>query len=122
MGYTHGLSGGSGVLTGSSVDQINFSANHQLGRIWSGQVNLGYAHNAPIASVAQTNSQDFNTWTFGGGVNRAVGRNASFAVAYNLNLDKTNLPGCLGSECSSSQTIQYVTLNFQWHARPHVLP
>jgi hypothetical protein len=122
LGYTHGLSGGSGVLIGSSVDQINVGADHRLGRIWSGQVNMGYAHNAPIVSIAHTSSQSYTTWTAGGGVSRAAGRNASFAIAYNATINDFNLPGCAGSACSSSQTYQYVTINFQWHTRPFVLP
>ena len=106
MGYTHGISGGSGVLTGSTVDQLNFSANHQLGRIWSGQVNMGYAHNTPIEGFRQT-SQDYNTWNFGGGVNRPLGRNATLRIAYNANCDKTTaIGGCVGANCSSNQTYQ----------------
>ena len=52
--FSHGISGGSGVLTGSTVDQLNFGANHKLGRIWSGQVNMGYAHNTPIEGFGTT--------------------------------------------------------------------
>ena len=44
-GYFHGLTGGSGVFTGSTVDQVNFGVNHALSRVWSGQLNFGYAHN-----------------------------------------------------------------------------
>ena len=71
VGYNHGISGGSGVLAGSNVDQLNLGANHKLGRIWSGQVNMGYAHNTPIQGFGPSISQTYNTWTFGGGVNRA---------------------------------------------------
>src|SRR5215469_4197157 len=43
VGYTHGVSGGSGVLVGSTGDQLNFGASRALGRIWTGQINVGYA-------------------------------------------------------------------------------
>jgi len=121
-GYTHGISGGSGVLTGSSGDQLNFGANHKLGRIWSGQLNMGYAHNAPITNVTQTISQSFNTWTVGGGVSRALGRNATFSIAYNATIPDYGVSGCTGPGCGSSPTYHYVTINFQWHTRPFVLP
>lgn len=121
-GYTHGISGGSGVLTGSSGDQLNFGANHKLGRIWSGQLNMGYSHYTPIANVTQAISQSYNTWTVGGGVSRDLGRNATFSIAYNATIPDYGVSGCTGAGCNSSQTYQYVTVNFQWHTRPFVLP
>ena len=122
VGYIHGLSGGSGVLTGSSVDQVNSSATHNLGRIWTGQLNFGYAHNSPVTTIGQANNQSYNDWTAGGGVSRAAGRNATLAIAYNATINKAIQPGCVGSACSSSQTFHFITINFQWHTRPFVLP
>jgi hypothetical protein len=122
VGYNHSIFGGSGVLTGSTGDFLNFSAYRQLGRIWSGQFNVGYSHNAPITSVPQTVSQTYNTWNAGAGVSRAVGRNASLAIAYNAIPTDYGLAGCVGAACNSSQVYQYVTISFQWHTRPFVLP
>jgi hypothetical protein len=119
--YTHGISSGSGVLTGSSADQFNFGADHRLGRIWSGQMTLGYSRNAPLASAAGATTQNYNTWTVGGGVSRALGRSASFGIAYNATVPDYGVTACTGG-CGSSQTYHYVTLNFQWHTRPFILP
>jgi len=121
-GYSHGVSGGSGILIGASSDFLNFGANRKLGRIWSGQINGGYSHNAPISNGPQANSQTYNTWNAGGGVNRPIGRNASFAIAYNATVTNYALAGCVGNACSSNQTFSYITINFQWHTRPFVLP
>jgi hypothetical protein len=125
-GYSHGIFGGSGVVAGSTSDLINFGANHKLGRIWSGQINMGYAHNSPLANSPFANfpqavTQSFNTWNAGGGVYRALGRNATLAIAYNATITNYGLAGCVGAACSSSQTLQFVTVNFQWHTRPFVL-
>jgi hypothetical protein len=122
VGYTHGIAGGSGVLTGSSTDMLNFGANHKLGRIWRGQVNMGYAHNSPVSGSPQTITQSFSTWNAGGGVSRNIGRNTNFAIAYNATITDYGLPGCVGAECSASQTFNYITINFQWQTRPFVLP
>ena len=121
-GYSHGVFGGSGVLVGSTSDLINFGANHKLGRIWSGQINMGYAHNTPLPNSPQATGQNFNTWNAGGGVSRSLGRSANLAIAYNATITDYGLGGCLGAACSSSQTFQFVTVNFQWHTRPFVLP
>jgi len=122
VSFTHGLSGGSGVLTGSSSDQLNFGADRKLGRIWSGQLNMAYSHNTPITNVAGTVSQTYNTWTVGGGVNRALGRNTTFSAAYNATITDYGASGCTGTACTSSQTYNYVTLSLQWRTRPYILP
>jgi hypothetical protein len=122
VSYSHALSGGSGVLVGATGDMLNFGANRKLGRIWSGQINGGYSHSAPIANGPQTNSQTYNTWNAGGGVNRSIGRNTTFAIAYNATITDYSLVGCVGNACTSNQTFSYVTINFQWHTRPFVLP
>lgn len=122
LSYNHSVYGGSGVLTGSLGDNVNFGANRQLSRVWSGQLNVGYSRNAPIQSAPLTISQSFNTWNVGGSVSRPLGRSASLAIAYNTILTDYGLAGCVGAACSSSQMYQYVTVNFSWHTRPFVLP
>ncbi|HWY60258.1 MAG TPA: hypothetical protein VNZ03_37700 [Terriglobales bacterium] len=123
ISYSHGISGGSGVLTGSTTDLLNFGANHRLGRIWSGQVNMGYAHNTPIQGFGPSIPQTYNTWNFGGGLNRPFGRSVTFGIAYNATLTRNSTTNCTGANCSNSnQTYNYVTINFQWRARPFVLP
>jgi len=120
--YSHGISGGSGVLTGAAGDQLNFSANHKLTRIWSGQLNAGFAHTTPLTISLPGTLQSYNTWTVGGGFNRPAGRNGTFAIAYNADLTDYGQGGCVGVACTSNQTYQYVTINFQWHTRPFILP
>jgi len=118
LGYTHGVSGGSGVLVGSTSDQLNANLTHGITRVWSGQLNVGYSHNAPIGTSAQPS---FNSWTVGGGLNRPIGRNADFGISYNANIADYGLTGCTGI-CANNQTTHYININFQWHARPFVLP
>jgi hypothetical protein len=122
VNYTHGMSGGSGVLAGSTADQLSSNVNHKLGRIWTGQLNMGYSRNTPIASISPVTTPSYNTWNVGTGVNRNLGRNATFAIAYNATITDYGTAGCVGTACSSSQTYHYITLNFQWHTRPFVLP
>lgn len=120
--YSHGVSNGGGVLAGSTADQLSFGATHKLTRVWNAQLNLGYTRNAALNTGIQTTSQTFNTWTVGGGVSRSVGRNGTFAVAYNADLTDYGQAGCVATACSSNQVYNYVTINFQWHTRPFVLP
>lgn len=121
-GYLHGLAGGSGVLTGSTVDRVNFSATRRLGHIWSGDLNFGYAHNKTVANSGQAGLPTYNSWFAGGGVSRPIGRDLNLAVSYTADIFGFSQPGCAGATCSSTQTSNYITLSFQWHTRPFVLP
>ena len=127
VNYSHGIYGGSGVLTGSTADLISFNAFRRLGRIWSGQLNGGYGHNSPLANGAQMSpgssyNSSYNTWNVGGGASRALGRNTTLNIAYNTTLTDYGLAGCVGAACSGNQMFQYVTVSFQWFTRPFVLP
>ena len=122
--YLHGLSGGSGVLTGSVLDQVYFSAGRQISRIWSASANVGYAHNRTVINSALAASNpSYNNWFAGGGIGRPFGRNINFSIGYSANFGNYN-PGCSGPGCGSSPTATYqiVNVNVQWHTRPFVLP
>lgn len=121
-GYNHSLSGGSGVLTGSNLDQVNFSGSRRLSRVWSGNVNFGYAHNASLASSGQSNSLNYNSWFGGAGLNRSIGHNVFLGLSYTAYLSKNSLSGCTGTGCSSNYAVQHsVNVSLQWHSRPFVL-
>ena len=121
-GYYHGLTGGSGVFIGSTVDQLNFTATRRLGRVWSANMNLGYAHNKAAVSSTEASFPTYSSWFLGAGVNRPIGKNLNFAVSYTAYISGINQSGCAGTSCSTNQTSNYITLNLQWHTRPLVLP
>jgi hypothetical protein len=122
--YLHGLSGGSGLLTGSILDQVNFGASRRISRIWSANATVGFAHNRTVVNSAlSTSNPSYNNWFAGGGIGRPFGRNINFSIGYSANFGNSN-PGCSGPGCgtSSTATYQVVTVNVQWHPRPFVLP
>ena len=129
--YIHGISGGSGVFTGSNVDQVSFNASHTLSRVWTGQLNFGFAHNSTVVSTAApgvtpTTVPSYNSWFAGGGVSRILGRNTTLAIAYNATVQSNGQAACTGSACQGNQNsntfTNVVTINFQWHSIPFVLP
>jgi hypothetical protein len=119
-GYTHGLSNGSGVLVGSNLDQVTFSLNRRLSRVWSGNLNLGYAHNSGLAGSGQS-STSYDSFYGGGGVSRPLGRNFNLGLAYTAYISKTGLVNCTGPNCTTSTTTNTINLSLQWHTRPFVL-
>lgn len=121
LGYNHGVSGGSGVLIGSSADQLNISANRQLGRLWNVQGNFGYARNHGIATANTQNAQSYDAWLAGAGLSRPLGRNASFTFGYTARIQTSNQPACAAGKCSTNFTQHQISVGLQWHTRPFVL-
>ena len=121
-GYFHGLTGGGGVFTGSTIDMVNFEISHRFTRVWSGQFNMGYSINRAEATSTPANFPNYNSWYVGGGVYRPIGRNMNFGVAYNATIGTTVQAGCTGGSCTSNQNANFVTVNFQWQSRPLILP
>jgi len=122
VGYSHSLTGGSGIINGSTADILTVGFNHDLSRLWSAQVNGSYAHNKPIDGFGTSAAETFNTWNFGGGLNRPLSRTASLGIAYNATVTRYSSASCTTGSCNLGQTYNYVTITIQWHARPLVLP
>jgi hypothetical protein len=123
LGYLHTLTAGGGVLTGSTLDEVNFSVSRTFGRVWNANANFGYAHNKPAANASQS-SPSYNTVFAGGGLSHPLGKNMNLAFAYQVTFNNYNLSGCGTTACTTvpNQTTQYITVNFQWHTRPFLLP
>jgi hypothetical protein len=117
--YTHGLSGGSGVFSGSNSDQVTFTASRNLSRAWTGNVNLGYSHNSALDSTAQTSASSYDSWFVGAGVNRSIGRNVYFGIAYAAYISKSGTSA--GGASNTTYTTNAINISLQWHTRPYVL-
>ena len=121
-GYLHGVTGGSGAFTGSTVDQVNFMGTRTLGRVWSANLSFGYAHNRAVVNTTEASFPTYNSWFLSGGVNRPIGKNLNFGASYTANINGISQSGCTGTSCNSNQTSNSITLNLQWHMRPLILP
>jgi len=122
LSYSHSLTGGSGILLGSTTDQATASVSRLLGRVWNGTVLFGYARNSALALTIGYSAQTYNDWFAGVMIGRPLGRNVDFTAAYTPRFESTNQPVCVGTTCSSSYTQQLVSVTLQFHTRPFVLP
>lgn len=122
ISYSHAVTPGSGVFTGSETDTIQAGATRPLGRVWRAQGNFGYARNRNIVSGAGVSAMAFDSWYVGGGVSRPLGPNSNISIAYSANIQTgSNSFGCTVPGCGGNYTQDQVTVNFQWHTRPLVL-
>jgi hypothetical protein len=120
-GYTHGVTGGSGVFAGSETDEVQANISHQFGRVWQAQANIGFAKNRALANSAIGGNYD--SVFVGGGVSRPFGPNMSFALSYSARIQNTGGTGtaCTGATCNVNYTQNQISMSFQWHTRPLVL-
>jgi hypothetical protein len=121
LAYNYGLSGGSGILVGSNIDQLTATADRQLSRIWHGHMIFGYARNGSVGGVGSTSSQSYDSWIVGAGVDRALGRNANFTLGYAARIQKANQTACGAAGCGIDYTQHQIAIGLQWHTRPLVL-
>jgi hypothetical protein len=140
--YVHGISGGSGVFTGSVLDLAGASYSRRLTRVWQGSIHFGYAHNStiggsvtttipgsgnapptPTTTYVPSGNYSYNNFYAGVGVGRPIGRSVSLFISYSANFEN-NHPGCsttgTTTTCPPSATTsgQFVNLNIRWHPRP----
>jgi hypothetical protein len=120
--YIHGLSAGSGVLVGSNLDQFTGSFSRRLNRQWIGSLHFGYAHNSPVEGTATASNPTYSDWFVGGSAGRHIGRDFNLGIAYTATIGNYSALGCTGAGCNPSNNYSTVTVNFQWHPRPFVLP
>jgi hypothetical protein len=120
-GYTHGVSGGSGVFTGAISDQIQGGLDHQITRFWHGGVHFGYSRNSAVLQSPSATSPHYNTWYVGGNLERPLGLYATFSLAYTAYLESSNqIISSVGTPLTS-YTQHQITVEFRWHARPFVI-
>ena len=124
VSYDHGVTGGSGIFLGATTDQTQVGATRQLTRQWSGNVQVGYARNRNVvtgAGVTSTNSI-YDSFYFGGGASRPLGRNLNFVGAYTAYIQRNNaFATCIIGTCGTNYTSHQITLGLSWHTRPFVL-
>jgi hypothetical protein len=117
--YTHGVSGGSGVLAGSLADTTTGTVSRQLLRRFNGTLNFGYSRNKGLStSTATPTTQTYGYWF--GGVNFAysMGRSLDLNLGYILQYQDSNSTFCIGTTCSQSLTRNLINFGVNWHRRP----
>ena len=122
VSYSHGLTGGSGLLVGSSSDQIQIQAARQLARRYRAQTGFGFARNKSLESGnSLIPGQTYDTYYFNAGINHALGRTTNFNVGYTFQKQNASLQFCPTIACGTTYTQHQVSIGFDWHTRPYVI-
>ena len=119
--YSHGVTGGSGVLAGAIGDTVLGTVSRQITRTFTGDVELAYARNSGLA-VAIPNfpilNGTFDYWTAGAHLTHPIGRTLQFIFGYQLQYQNSNATFCTGPNCGGSFTRNLINVGLAWRGRP----
>lgn len=121
LNYLHGVGDGSGVFTGSLMDQTNATWTRQLTREWNARLTLGFARNSPVIATKGVTSPVFDAWQVGGGLGRPLGRDADITLGYQAQIQSSNVTVCGGPTCGGNYTLHQIFITVDWHTRPMVI-
>jgi hypothetical protein len=122
LSYTHGVSGGSGVLAGATGDFVTGSVTRALSRAVDGGLEFGYARNHSLNGsydylASSSTAYDYNYWFGGANVSRQLGRSLTLTMSYELQHQTSN--SSLGIGNSSGTFVRHViSVGVSWRAHP----
>lgn len=121
VNYTHGLSGGSGIMVGSDVDRVEARFSNRLGRRWDGNIGAGFARNGALPGASGADASPIHSLFVSGGISRNLGRTASFSVNYIFDYQNATQPVCPAGGCGTDYTQHQIWMGFQWRTLPFVI-
>ena len=81
LSYSHGTTGGSGIVAGATGDNLTANATRKITRQWSALGNFGYGRTHGFSGTG-VSTPGFNSFYFGAGLDRPMGRNALLSFGY----------------------------------------
>ncbi len=117
--YSHGVVGGSGLLSGAIADTVTGRLTRQLTRTTNFGLNGGYARNTALAipGVAVYN-QNYNYAFAGANLSRPWGRTLNLFLSYQMQYQTSSAGVCSGPSCSTSFTRHIISGGVTWQSRP----
>ncbi len=91
LSYSRGTTAGSGVLLGTLSNNVNFTAQHDFDRNWSGGFSANYGYASSLESLDGSNSTASSFYT-GIQANRRLGRDFSAYASYGLEVQSISGP------------------------------
>jgi hypothetical protein len=134
--YSHGVTGGSGVLAGSLSDNVNAGVSRQLARTATGSWTVGYARNqgvvipglngtpltgfcAPLETGNCLSTNQTYDYVYSGlSFSHTLARSTMLYVNYQVNYQNSDGSFCLTTVCSTHYLLHQISVGLGWRARP----
>jgi hypothetical protein len=119
LSYSHGVSGGAGLLGGSVADTVYGSAIRQMSRTFSSGVTAGYARNNGLAIGSMTPAnQTYDYWFAGATFSHPIGRTLGVTFSYQMQYQNSSGSFCIGPTCGTSVIRHLISFGLGWHEKP----
>lgn len=116
--YSRGTTGGAGFFLGAVTDDVRATLSRPLTRMWTGSVNVGFARNQDLVSMATgVSGRRFLTWRGGFQVARPVGRQSRVYFQYGVERQSSTNVGCTAGTCAFIGTRQTFGMGFNFSFR-----
>jgi hypothetical protein len=110
---------GSGFFAGAVSNIARAQASRKLGRRYTGQVNLGFAHNQRLQSAALGVAATSYNYGFAGfGLRRQFNYNWGAFLGYQWNDQIFDTCPVVGTNCNRISVRHVLTVGVDWHFRP----
>jgi hypothetical protein len=119
FGYTHSLSGGSGVLAGAETDMFSGHLARSFGS-WQTGLSAGYSRNRSLQQTS-INLVTPKGWFGGAQVSRQFASFGSLFISYNVSRQSGLGTVCSLPACATNQVTQTVSIGYNWGFRPIIL-
>ncbi len=118
LSYAHYTSSGSGLLLGSSTDQIRFGVRWRLTRNWSYSIAPGYTRNHRLRQgPTPTGASSYNSVYASTSLNRDLGRYMDLSFNYVMHEQWSNAVSPTGIDTGSTYLRHHFGVTLGWHGR-----
>jgi len=114
LSYFRGVTAGSGVLFGSSIQTVTATARHDFTKTWSASMHGGYALNKSLASATLL-AYRFDDWFAGANLSRPIGRQFRLELSYGFQQQTTGNGLCPVLSCGLAHPFSEYGVTLGWH-------
>jgi hypothetical protein len=121
-GYSHSVTGGSGVLGGAETDSFSGSSSFAFNRDWSASISGGYSKNRALEQTTlNASSIAPQAWFFSARASRHLFANSSVFISYGLTRQSSLSGICSQPACQVATTIHTGSIGYTWGLRQIIL-
>ncbi|MGA8034534.1 MAG: hypothetical protein WA823_02730 [Candidatus Acidiferrales bacterium] len=116
--YSHGLTGGSGLLVGAETDIVTGTLSGRISRATNAGVSFGYARNNGLGVGTTADYLTYDYWFAGANWTRTMGRSLDVFANYQFQHQNNSTTGCTGTACGQGILRSEITVGVNIHKQP----
>jgi hypothetical protein len=119
IGYDRFVTGGSGVLVGAQMGQVEAAVERKLSPRWQVSASLGYATNKSVfPSSINLGKQQYNSWYAALRFNHQLRPGMGLFMSYGARRQANNATTCVTASCGTASISHQLSVGFNFDLRP----